>query len=418
MTDYVVSNSEDKAITQESVVIEMIQESRGKNKKSNKQSVETTQAMTMPVSFKTDDRSYSLYVMNYGIVIDQASHILIKILPIVLGVIFAISVLTSLIYARLITRPIRAISQTAERMATLDLRCEEESRRTDEIGILSRALNELAAKLSKTLTDLTDSNRHLEEANINLAEVNGQLEEANKRLEDDIERERNLEQKRREFFAAVSHELKTPITIIKGQLEGMIYKVGNYKDRDTYLKKVLGVTNRMEEMVLEILTISRMESTKFKLVREPILLKELVVKSAHEAEELASNKGIKLVMQLQDDSRIEGDKKMLKKVLDNLIQNGITHSPEGSEVRIRIHRQDGRLYLAIENTGVHIEENERPKVFEAFYRVEKSRNRQTGGTGLGLYIVKIILEMHQLTYEMNNTQEGICFEINFTQNTN
>ena len=109
---------------------------------------------------------------------------------------------------------------------------------------------------------------------------------------------------------------------------------------------------------------------------------------------------------------------MVKKVLDNVIHNGISHSPEGAEVSIQLERKGQVLHLAIENTGIHIEESKLQKVFEAFYRVEKSRNRQTGGTGLGLYIVKIILDMHKLSYGMTNTEKGVCFWSNLTQNTN
>lgn len=365
--------------------------------------VEVQGHISEEIHFKDESKAYRLAVKNYSIVVEQASQILWEILPVVIGIVCLISVVISFLYARFITSPIKKVSQTADRMSTLDLRCEKASMRKDEIGILSRALNQLAAKLSSTLEDLQITNRHLEEANY--------------QLEQDIEKERKLEQKRREFFSAVSHELKTPITIIKGQLEGMIYKVGSYKDRDTYLKKSLQVMNQMEEMVLEILSISRIESFDFKLVKEKVDLKALVEKSMASAKELADHKDMIIVANLED-GQVIGDTKMIKKVVDNILSNGISHSPQHAEIRIGLERREQSMLLTIENTKVHIDEAEISKLFEAFYRVEKSRNRHMGGTGLGLYIVKTILDMHHLTYGIENTDSGVRFWINFTENTN
>ena len=124
----------------------------------------------------------------------------------------------------------------------LDTRCSVKS--NDEIGILASSLNNLSKNLSLSLNELKDKNIILKK---------------------EIEKEREIDKMRRDFFNAVSHELKTPITIIKGQLEGMIYNVGVYINRDKYLNRSLEVTQSMEKLIKEILTISRMESNNFKL---------------------------------------------------------------------------------------------------------------------------------------------------------
>src|SRR5699024_2320779 len=134
------------------------------------------------------------------------------------------------------SKPLVNISNVAKRMTTLDMTWKCEVNRKDEIGVLATSLNEMAEQLNSALASLRS---------------------ANWQLKKDIEREREQEKQRVEFFTAVSHELKTPIAIIKGQLEGMIYQVGEYKDRDTYLRRCMKTTNDMEALVKEILSAAR-----------------------------------------------------------------------------------------------------------------------------------------------------------------
>ena len=110
---------------------------------------------------------------------------------------------------------------------------------------------------------------------------------------------------------------------------------------------------------------------------------------------------------------LRGDKALLGKVVNNLVSNAIHYSPEGSDIFVTAHSRSGMIQFSIENTGVHLPEDDIPKLFDAFYRVERSRSRQTGGSGLGLYIVKMILEQHGADYQIRNTEQGVCFNIEF-----
>lgn len=228
-----------------------------------------------------------------------------------------------------------------------------------------------------------------------------------------LRRERALEQAQLDFFSAVSHELKTPITVIKGQTEGMILNVGDYQDRNKYLVRSLEIINTMENMVQEILTVSRMKSSKVGLKKETIQFSDILKQEYALFEDLIIQKGIDWNENISPDLSVIGDKALIQKVINNLISNAISYSPEGSTIYLTAFAEDRAVKFMLENTGVHIPDSEIPKLFDAFYRVERSRNKKAGGSGLGLYIVKTILEQHQAEYSIINTERGVLFTIQF-----
>ena len=130
-------------------------------------------------------------------------------------------------------------------------------------------------------------------------------------------------------------------------------------------------------------------------------------------EDLIIRKDIDWNENIASDLSVIGDKALLQKVINNLISNAIFYSPEGSSIYLTAFAEDGAVQFLVENTGVHIPDTEIPKLFDAFYRVEYSRNKRTGGSGLGLYIVKTILEQHQAKYSIVNTEKGVLFTIQF-----
>lgn len=197
--------------------------------------------------------------------VNQASEAMARLLPFLFIMVLTISLFGSLFYARLITRPIVSISRIAKRMAGFDFTARWSENRLDEIGVLGGSLNLLSDNLSGALTD---------------------LQSANDALKDDIEREREIERQRLTFFSAASHELKTPVTILRGQLSGMLAQVGIYKDREKHLARALEFTGRMESLIKETLTISRIESGSFEMGGTPVDLSELVQNHLQVVEEL------------------------------------------------------------------------------------------------------------------------------------
>jgi len=335
---------------------------------------------------------YTIFITKNTNKESQIVEALEKSLPILSIVIFAISLIAAIFYTWYMTEPVKRISRLSKQMAGMDFSGQCPAGRTDEIGVLSDSLNELSGKLSTALS---------------------KLQSANEKLQADIDKERQLEQQRVEFFSAASHELKTPITIIKGQLQGMLYQVGRYKDREKYLTESLSVTDTLENMVQELLTISRLDAPGYICNMCNLDFSRLLNDRLSAHEDLFMQKDLTVEKAVPPEIFILGDAQLLQKVLDNLLGNAAAYSPEGNHVFVKLCRDAGKTKLTIENTGVHIPEQDIPKLFEAFYRVDQSRNRQTGGTGLGLYIVKTILDLHGAEIETANSDKGVVVSIRF-----
>lgn len=322
----------------------------------------------------------------------QVVEALQKAIPVLSVVIIVVSIIAAFFYTIYMTTPIKKISRISKQMAALDFSGLCTVRRTDEIGVLADSLNDLSRKLSSALSE---------------------LQSANQKLQADIDMERQLERQRVEFFSAASHELKTPITIIKGQLQGMLYQVGRYKNRETYLTQSLEVTDNLEKMVQELLTISRLDTPGYAFNPSHIHLDKLIHDRLTANEDLFMQRGLTVEKDISPEVCISGDLQLLQKVVDNLLGNAAAYSPAGERITVKLWQTTNKANLTIENTGVHIPDEDIPKLFEAFYRVDQSRNRQTGGTGLGLYIVKTILDLHGAAIKIENTGQGVMVLVQF-----
>lgn len=352
----------------------------------------STSATEWWFAFLDRDEVYCMYISPPIEFSNQTLEILVRLAPWLLAAMLLFSLLCARFYSRWITRPIIRLSEISQRMAELDFSWTCGESRQDEIGILGRNLDELSQRLSTALTELQD---------------------ANAALQQDIDRERELERQRLAFFSAASHELKTPVTILKGQLAGMLEGVGVYQDRDRYLAKSLQVTGRMEKLVREILTISRMEASGFALNLQPTDLALLVRRQLSLYEDLILQKELCIETSLPETAPFVADAALIQKVLDNLLSNAVFYAPEGARLSAAVISNRGSPVLTIENSGSHIPEDALPHVFEAFCRADASRNRRTGGSGLGLYIVKTILDRHGAACGIENTASGVRFTVRF-----
>lgn len=339
-------------------------------------------------SFTYKGKNYRLLATASLIAVAQSYDILVKLIPFIAGMILLISVIAAFVCSRYFSKPLIDICGVAKRMTRLDMTWKCDESRSDEIGQLAGSLNEMSAQLSEALES---------------------LQSANEQLQADIEKERRQERQRIDFFTSVSHELKTPITIIKGELEGMIYKVGEYKDRDAYLKHALKTVTDMEILVKDILSAARMGGSDFQLLREKVDMTHLVERCCRKVKGIAEDKKIKMFSHLQQNVFYNGDERLLQQAVSNIINNAVIYSPEQAEVEVEL----SDAMLTVHNTGVHIKDEDLEQLFIPFFRVDKSRNRNTGGSGLGLYIVKTVFDHHRISYKLENTENGVKFTVGF-----
>lgn len=350
-----------------------------------------TSSIATTVTFSDSKTEYALVVSSLSKTADIILSLMLRFLPVVFAIILLLSSLSAFICSRVIVSPIAKISQISKRMTSLDMawKCNIES--NDEIGVLASSLNTMASRLQETMEELAN---------------------ANNQLTDDVEKFKLLEEGRRNFFAAVSHELKTPLTILKGQIENMILGFGDYQNHEKYLPEALKATEDIEHLVKEIIAISKVESMDLADTLQEVSLKQTVNDTIQAILLIAQDKNIQIHEKINTDMVLYVNPNLWNKVLSNIIGNAVRHSPYGEDVFVTLQSSENGNTLVIENTGVSIPEADLRHMFTPFYRADKSRNKATGGNGLGLYIVKTILDLHGMTYLLRNTEQGVAFFLN------
>lgn len=316
-------------------------------------------------------------------------------LPLIVAAIVLVSLICSFIYTYLFARPVRKLSSLSGKIAGMDFSVRSGTKRRDEIGDLGRDLDDLSANLNETITDLNKKTKELER---------------------EIERVNELEKQKEVFFIAASHELKTPITIAQGQVRGMIDGVPPYDDHDTYLPKTLSALKRMESLIGEILTVSRMQAEN-EITHVKVDLTFLLRKKIEEIHDLLEVREIPLETNIDDDLYCDGNAELISMAVGAFLSNAVYYSSEGSVIKVKAHETDGKIITEIRNTGSHIDEEDLPHLFEAFYRSDSSRNRRNGGSGLGLYLGKIIVERHDGTVSLENEDQDVVARITLPVST-
>jgi two-component system phosphate regulon sensor histidine kinase PhoR len=213
----------------------------------------------------------------------------------------------------------------------------------------------------------------------------------------DITELKKLEQMRKDFVANVSHELKTPITSIKGFSETLLD--GAMEDKQAlkdFLNIILKESDRLQSLIQDLLDLSKIEKQGFSLSIQPMDLTVVLDEVLAITKGKAVEKGIVFDYKREKKPiRIDGDVHRLKQVFINIISNAISYTPNQGTIYISLHETGTAVFTEITDTGIGIEAKEIPRIFERFYRVDKARSRNSGGTGLGLAIVKHLVEAHR-----------------------
>lgn len=320
--------------------------------------------------------------------VEEASSVINEFyIYIFIGAIGLIAILT-IIYSNMISKPLIKLNSTATKMANLNFSEKCVVTGEDEIGNLASTLNFLSENLNSSLTS---------------------LKTANDKLTIDIENERKLEKMRKEFVAGVSHELKTPISLIEGYAEALKDGVAAENEKDYYLDVIIDESKKMGSLVFEMLDLSQLEYGKSKLNMEAFNVSSLLKSTIKKYSSIISEKNIEVISSFSEESYVFADRYRIDQVINNFFTNAIRHTPEAGVINVNLLDKDENILIEIENTGNHIQEEELEKIWDKFYRVDKSRNRALGGTGLGLSIVKNILNMHGSSFGASNTDTGVKF---------
>ena len=221
----------------------------------------------------------------------------------------------------------------------------------------------------------------------------------------DITELRRYERSRREFVANVSHELKTPIAVLKSLLE-TLYEEEDREEKKVFLEKALKRVEDMRRLVEDLLILTKLESGEERIKREDVDLRLLVEEVFDLLEPQAKERNISLINSVDKELKVKGDWDKLFLLLKNLVDNAIKYNREGGKVEVKAKRENQYVQLQVQDTGIGIPKEHIPFIFERFYRVDPSRSRNLGGTGLGLSIVKHIALSHGGKIEVQS-KEGV-----------
>lgn len=301
-----------------------------------------------------------------------------------------IGIVVAYIFSSYFTKPIMQLSELAKKMAAMDFDARYEGNDKGEIGILGESMNYMSSRLEQNIA---------------------QLKSANLELQRDIDKKVKIDQMRTEFLSNVSHELKTPIALIQGYAEGL--KEGITDDpesMDFYCSVIMDEANKMNMMVKKLLTLNQIEFGDEELVMERFDIIELVSSVVNANELRAGQKGIKIIFN-QEDEHIDvwSDEYKIEEVITNYISNAINHCDFEKRIEVNVKKNGDNIRVSVFNTGKNIPEEDINNIWGKFYKVDKARTREYGGNGIGLSIVKAIMDSYGKEYGVRNLDNGVEF---------
>lgn len=321
--------------------------------------------------------------IQQGVAISNQFFLLTGLLTILIG-----GIIVSF-YSKRFTRPILELNAIAQNMAKLDFTKMYPVRSQDEIGELGHSINSLSEQLGRSIRE---------------------LQQANRRLEEDNERQKKIDEIRKEFISNVSHELKTPIALIQGYSEGLkLNVIENEADKNFYCNVIMDEAAKMNKLVRELLDLSEIDSGFLRLDMETFDLAQLTERVLEKYHLLLKEREIHLVFEADHPAWVRADISRIEQVLANYIDNALGHIEAEKLLRVGVQVRDGKVRCTVFNSGQPIPEEVTEKIWMSFYKVDKARTRAYGGTGLGLSIVRAIMERHQGGFGVRNLEGGVEF---------
>lgn len=343
----------------------------------------------------TLDNGYSIILRTPIQGIKDNVNISTTLIKYVGGAILAVGIIAAFVVSTYITRPIKQLSNIAEKMSEMDFDARYEGSDKGEIGLLGKSMNNMSEKLEQ-----------------NIAE----LKKANLELKKDIDKKEKLEIMRTDFLSNVSHELKTPIALIQGYAEGL--KEGITDDPESmefYCDVIMDEANKMNTMVKRLLTLNQIEFGNDEPEMERFDINELIASVADANAIRAGQKNMSIVFDNRNEHNyVWADEYKTEEVLTNYISNALNHCDGKRAIEVRTEKSEngGTITVTVYNSGKNIADEDLERIWEKFYKTDKARTREYGGNGIGLSIVKAIMDSMGQEYGVRNVSDGVEFWFN------
>ncbi|MBM6739055.1 sensor histidine kinase [Faecalicatena fissicatena] len=333
--------------------------------------------------------SYNIFIRSPLESIQETMVLFYRFLIIVgLGII-AGGILFVWYFSRRLTEPLRELAVLSVRMADLDFEAKYTSGGGGEIGVLGENFNTMSEKLEMTISELKN---------------------ANFRLQQDIEQKEKIEKMRTDFMGNVSHELKTPIALIQGYAEGLKEGVSDDPEsREFYCDVIMDEAAKMNQMVKNLMTLNQLEFGDENVEFQRFDLTELIRGVLQSMEIMAQQKEAKVQFRQKDPVYVWADEFKAEQVVRNYVSNAFNHLDGDRVVDVKIIPSGDKVRVTVFNTGIPIPEEDVPHIWEKFYKVDKAHTREYGGNGIGLSIVKAIMDSFHQEYGVKNYDNGVEF---------
>lgn len=292
-------------------------------------------------------------------------------------------------FSKKLTDPIRELANLSDKMANLDFEAKYTSGGKNEIGELGANFNRMSSRLESTISE---------------------LKKANNSLLKDIEQKEKMEEMRNEFLGNVSHELKIPIALIQGYAEGLKDGVNDdAESRDFYCDVIMDEAMKMNQMVKNLLTLNQLEFGDEDISFERFDLAALIRGVLQSMEILAQQDELKIIFRQESPVYVWADEFKTEQVVRNYVSNAFHHASGDKVIEVKIQKEGKKARTSVFNTGTPIPEEDLKHIWEKFYKVDKAHTREYGGNGIGLSIVKAIMESFHQEYGVKNYDNGVEF---------
>lgn len=339
------------------------------------------------------DNGYVLYIRMPISPIEESVKISNTVLLMIGGITLVVAGIIASFISRKFTNPILQLNDIANKMAKLDFSKKYRITDTeDEINELGRSINTMSDKLEATIKELQKNNIELEK---------------------DIEEKSKIDEMRKQFISDVSHELKTPIALIQGYAEGLIENVNSDEEsRKFYAEVILDETNKMDKLVKQLLELMKLEYGKREFDNEKFNINELINEVLRKCSVMINEKNIKVYFENKEPIYVYADEFYMDQIITNYLTNAIKHAEEvekENKIEIKVEKVSNKIRVSVFNTGENIPEEDLQRIWGRFYKLDSSRNRQDGGSGIGLALVKAIMNNYQNEYGVKNKKNGVEF---------